>query len=374
VAHDFANLIQAVRGNAELLLLERAPQGAGRTEIEEILRVTDRASELTSQLLTVSRRIDGKPRTIDANAEAAKAQRLLARVLPKTVAIDLRLAPGTLMVEADPLQIGQVLMNLAVNARDAMPEGGRLRIATNKTTLDEARCRTRPGLQPGKYVRLAVADTGCGMPAEAMEHIFEPFFTTKPAGRGTGLGLSIVYGIVKKHRGYIECTSEVGTGTEFRIYLPRVKAVAAAPAPERKEQAVRGGAETVLLVEDEDSVRAIAQRMLQRAGYTVLSAPNGEAALSLFEVRRDRIGLVVLDLQMPGMGGRRCLERLRELSPDLRVIITTGAAPDPATESALQQDAQSVITKPYSLHTLLATVRSVLDARANGGAEREEAR
>jgi CheY-like chemotaxis protein len=253
-------------------------------------------------------------------------------------------------------------MNLAVNARDAMPEGGRLIMRTTKTALNEADCRALTGAKPGEYVVLAVSDTGQGMDPETLEHIFEPFFTTKELGRGTGLGLATVYGICQQHGGFITCRSQVGQGTTFSSFFPALE------REEMTDLADSGvmpafGTETILLVDDEDLVRDLGERILSRAGYTVLTAGNGRQALEIYKQERNSIALVVLDLIMPEMGGRPCLVEILKLNPEARVLIASGYAGDlPATES-LQIGAKGFVGKPFKMNELLQQVRRVLDAK-----------
>ncbi len=257
-------------------------------------------------------------------------------------------------------QIDQILMNLAVNARDAMPDGGRLIFETGNVTLDEEYTRTHLEARPGAYVRLAVTDTGSGMGKETQEHIFEPFYTTKGIGVGTGLGLAMVHGIVKQHGGHVTCYSEPGEGTSFKIYFP------ALTETEEKEETIvrempRGGTETVLLVDDEESIRDLGSRILAKAGYKVVTAANGKEAIEAFQVRADEISLVVLDLMMPEMGGKQCLEEILSIDPTAKVIIASGFSADGPTKDALEDGAKAFANKPYDIRQLLEVVRAVLD-------------
>lgn len=360
LAHDFNNLLQAVQGYAELVLLRKRGDEPGYRELHEIIRAARKGTELTRQLLTFSRKVESELKPLDLNYAVEQIKELLARTIPKMIDIELRLAGELKMVEADPTQIEQVLMNLAVNAKDAMPEGGKLLIETRNVTLDKRYCDTHLGAKPGEYVLLTVSDTGHGMDRETLEHIFEPFFTTKGVGRGTGLGLAMVYGIVKNHNGHIMCYSEIGLGTTFRIYLPTVEEAPEVPR-EREEHLTAGGAETILLVDDEEAVRELGKEMLETVGYRVLVASNGEEALALYAERMDEVALVILDLIMPAMGGKACAEALIRLNPRVKVLIASGYAVNGRLEETLRTGAKGFIAKPYELREILRRVRDVLD-------------
>ncbi len=362
VAHDFNNLLQAVQGYAELLLLDKKLEGPGHRELQEIIRAAKRGGELTRQLLTFSRKVESRLRPIDLNHEVNEVYKILIRTIPKMIHIELQLASHLPPVNADPVQIEQVMMNLAINAKDAMPEGGKLTIETRSVRLGRDYCRKHPEARPGRYALLAVRDTGHGMDKEILERVFEPFFTTKGVGKGTGLGLSTVYGIVKGHGGHITCASEPGAGTEFEIYLP-VATLDDKDALDMREReaAAKWGDETVLLVEDEESVAGLASETLRKSGYTVLMAPDGEAALRIYERELARIDLVILDLIMPGMGGRRSLEDLMKLNPRAKIIVASGHSPDGYPEEFLDAGAREFLRKPYEMRELLRKVRDVLD-------------
>jgi CheY-like chemotaxis protein len=297
---------------------------------------------------------------MDLNRTVEQVQGLLTRTIPKMIEIELRLADDLKMVNADPTQLEQVLMNLAVNAKDAMREGGKLFIETRNVSLDKGYCDTHLGGKPGDFVLLMVSDTGHGIDQETLEHIFEPFFTTKGVGRGTGLGLAMVYGIVKSHNGYITCYSEVGHGTTFKIYLPAVEEAPEAPR-EREERLPQGGTETILLVDDEESVRQLGKQMLEVVGYRVLVASDGEEALALYPKRMGDVALVILDLIMPGMGGKTCGEALLRLNPRVKLLIASGYSVNGRLEEPLRSGARGFISKPYDLRDLLKRVRHILD-------------
>jgi two-component system cell cycle sensor histidine kinase/response regulator CckA len=361
VAHDFNNLLQAIQGFTELLLLRKEENESGYQELRKIAQAADRGARLTRQLLTFSRKVESKRRPIDLNHEVKQVSSLLERTIPKMIQIELELSERLGIVYADPVQVEQVLMNLAVNAKDAMPEGGKLIIGTENLTLNKEFCSSHIGAKPGDYVLLTVSDTGCGMSRETIEHIFEPFYTTKGPGSGTGLGLAIVYGIVKSHDGYINCCSEVGEGTTFRIYLPVTDQVAEAPESGEAEVSLKGGTEIILLVDDEESIRTIGQQLLRRFGYVVFTAAEGETALEIYAHYGDRIHLVILDLMMPGMGGTKCLDGLLSINAQARVLIASGHTPEGPTRSAFEGRVKGFIGKPYRVKELLKVIREVLD-------------
>ncbi|MGD8509846.1 MAG: PAS domain S-box protein [Syntrophobacterales bacterium] len=366
IAHDFNNLLQAIQGYTELLLLRKKEGDSDWRELQEVIRASKRGAELTQQLLTFSRKVESKRRPLDLNQEVGEVRELLERTIPKMIDVEFQLADNLKMVNADPAQLKQVLMNLAVNAKDAMPEGGKLLIETQSVTLDQEFCRRYAEVKPGNYVLFSISDTGHGMGKETLEHIFDPFYTTKEVGKGTGLGLAIVYGIIKNHEGYITCYSRLEIGTTFRIYLPTIEPetvpvnVFMASEPEGD---VRGGNETILLVDDEEFIRELGVDVLGRAGYTVLTASNGESALELYRQERARIDLVILDLIMPGMGGTKCLEELLKVDPDTRVLIASGYSPDGPTKGALDTGAKGFVSKPYDTSQLLQLVRKILDSK-----------
>lgn len=364
IAHDFNNLLQAMQGYTELLLMRKKEGEPGFRELQEVIRASKRGAELTQQLLTFSRKVESKRKPLDLNQEVGELRQLLERTFPRMIELEFNLDPDIRMINADSAQLKQVIMNLAVNAKDAMPEGGKLVIETQNMTLDQEFCKKYAEVKPGEYVLLSMADTGHGMEKETLEHIFDPFYTTKEVGKGTGLGLAIVYGIVKNHEGYVMCYSRPGSGASFRIYLPALEA-----ASEREEivesqeskSSATGGNETILLVDDEEFIRELGVDVLGQAGYTVLTASNGEQALEVYRRERERIALVILDLIMPGMGGSKCLEELLKVTPRARVLIASGYSPDASTKGALEAGAVAFINKPYNNKQLLELVRKILD-------------
>ncbi len=276
----------------------------------------DRAAQLVKKLLLFSRKADIKTQVLDLNREIRDVQNILERTVPKMVNIELILDENAWPVNADPIQVEQMLLNLGSNAADAMPEGGRLIIETANAALDQDFVRTHTGAKPGKYVLMTVSDTGCGMDKETLQHVFDPFFTTKGVGKGTGLGLASVYGIVKAHEGYILCYSKPGQGTAFKIYWPAAEQGEIEPDEIQAEQAVsQDGTETILVVDDDDQIRELTSEVLEDSGYQVISASNGEQALDIFKEKAKDIDLVLMDLNMPGMGGSQCTRKMLTLDP-----------------------------------------------------------
>ena len=361
IAHDFNNLLQAVQGYAELLLLRKTEEESGYKELLEISRAAKRGGDLTRQLLTFSRKVESKLQPVDLNRTVNDVKMLLERTIPKMIKVELRLMGNLHSVNADASQVEQVMMNLAVNARDAMPEGGTLTIETKNVILDEEDCCSQPELTPGNYVLLTVSDTGQGMDKTTLEHIFDPFFTTKEVGKGTGLGLAMVYGIVKSHQADITCISNPGEGTAFKIHFPAIEQLKESPSDVAGAAISPGGTETILLVDDDDSVRDLGEETLQMFGYAVISAPDGESAMQIYREGKDRIDLVILDLIMPGMGGMQCLQRLLEMNPQAKVVIASGYSVKGETERAAKSGAKAFINKPYNVQQMLKVVREVLD-------------
>jgi len=360
IAHDFNNLLQAIQGYSEILLLDRDIGASGQRELQQISHAAKRGSELTRQLLTFSRKVESKKLLIDLNREVKQAHTMLKRTIPKMIDIELRLDENLNTTDADPAQVEQIIMNLAINAKDAMPEGGRLIIKTENAILDEEFCRTHLGSSPGDYVLLTVSDTGHGMDKKTLEHIFDPFFTTKEVGQGTGLGLAIVYGIVKSHHGYITSHSELGQGTTLMVYFPAVEQPA---EPQEKETGppIPGGTETILLVDDEKYIRDLATQMLEQFGYKVLTAVDGESALDLYRIKQDKINLAILDLIMPGMGGKQCLAELLKLDAQVKVVVISGYSDTIPIQETIAAGAKDFIAKPFKIRNMLAKIRDVLD-------------
>ena len=333
-----------------------------RKDLAKVNQAARNGAELVQGLLTFSRKTEIKPLPLSLNRRIEQLQKMLSRTIPKMIMMELLLADNLSAINADPTQVDQVLMNLAVNARDAMPEGGKLVIETENVIIDEDYGRVHLGAEPGLYVLLSVSDTGQGMDKETLQHIFEPFYTTKGPGAGTGLGLAMVYGIVKQHGGHIVCNSEPGAGTTFKIYFPAI--ISDEESREvRAKRSARGGSETVLLVDDEEMIRDLGSRVLTKAGYKVVTASNGKDALNVYEAHSAEIALVVLDLIMPEMGGKQCLEGLLRLNPAVKVVIASGYSADGPTKDALAAGAKGFVKKPYDIRQVLEVVRSVLDER-----------
>ena len=361
IAHDFNNLLQAVQGYTQLLLLRKDGDDDGQRELQQIVRAATRGAELTQQLLTFSRKTESELQPIDFNRELENVRLLLERTIPKMIEVEFRLAEDLKMVNADPGQVEQILMNLAVNAKDAMPDGGKLIVETADVILDKDYCKIHRVANPGNYVQLTVTDTGHGIDEMIREHIFEPFYTTKETGKGTGLGLATVYGIVKSHNGHLVCHSEPDEGTTFKIYLPTIDSTEESRQAEEHVTAPEGGTETILLVDDEESIRTLGTQILEKFGYTVLSAADGESALQIYRKEQEKIDLIILDLIMPGMGGKLCLVELLKINLEAKVAIASGYSPDGATREILKRGAKGFISKPYDLRQVLKVVREVLD-------------
>ena len=363
ISHDFNNSLQAIIGYSQILLIDKDKKNPDYTKLASIEKAAQRASELTQQLLAFSRKVESKMKPIDLNKEVSDVKKLLERTIPKMIKIEMDLEKDLHIINADPSQIEQIMMNMAVNARDAIGEEGRIIIRTENTTLNENDCKNIPGIVPGDYIILSMTDDGKGMTQAECERIFEPFFTTKELGKGTGLGLSMVYGLVTKHNGHIICTSKVGKGTTFRIYLPAIEQ-AVPPVIEKKEMDMpSGGSETILIVDDEFFVRELGEQILTKFGYNVLSASDGESALEIYLKNKDKISLVILDLIMPGMGGKRCLDEFLKKYPEIKVVIASGFSPEGNAKSAMGAGAKGFISKPYNIRNMLKEIRKVLDAR-----------
>jgi signal transduction histidine kinase len=364
IAHDFNNILTAIGGYSDLLLADLPPDDARRGDVEEIHRATARAAALTQQLLAFSRRQVLQPKIVDLNALVSDIEKMLRRLIGEDILFAIVLHPRLGNVRADPGQIEQVIVNLAVNARDAMPNGGRLTIETRNVELDESYAIDHPTVIPGRYVLLAVSDTGIGMDDETKARIFEPFFTTKERGKGAGLGLATVYGIVQQTGGHIWPYSEAGKGTTMRVYLPRVDQPADPIA--RPGDAAPGalrGSETILLVEDEAPVRSVTRQLLERNGYTVREAADGPAALALLdgEAGPEQVDLLLTDVIMPGMSGRELADQLLVRHPQLRVLFMSGYTGDAVVRHGMLQPGLAYLEKPFRPPTLLRKVREVLD-------------
>jgi PAS domain S-box-containing protein len=363
VAHDFNNLLTAIIGYSELLLGELNPYDPRRGDVEEINKAADQAAALTRQLLAFSRKQVLQPQVLDLNATVSNIEKMLRRLIGEDIDLVTILDPALGRVKADPGQIEQVLMNLAVNARDAMPQGGKLTIETTNVVLDKDYTQQHVEVQVGPYVMLAVSDTGVGMDQETQSHLFEPFFTTKGMGKGTGLGLATVYGIVKQSDGHIWVYSELGQGTTFKVYLPRVEEAAEVVQRVQVPTESLQGREIVLLVEDEDIVRDLARLVLLQRGYTVLEARDGEEAIQICEQHEGPVHLIVTDVVMPGgMSGRQLAERLATLRPGMKVLYMSGYTDNAIAHHGVLEPGMAFLQKPFAPEALARKVREALDA------------
>ncbi len=361
IAHDFNNIITIITGFCEFLLADRNTVTERQQFVGYIHDAANRAAGLTQQIMAFSRKQLLVPSVLNLNTIIRDMGAMVRRLIGENIEFVTVLAPDLGSVKADPTQIGQVFLNLATNARDAMPTGGRLLVVTSTVDLGEPITRDHPDVEPGRYALLSITDTGKGMPEEVLEHLFEPFFTTKRIGHGTGLGLATVYGIVKQSRGHLEVTSRIGEGSVFRIYLPVVDEPTT-PSHAELPSGVRGN-ETILLVEDEEMVRQMTKIMLQQTGYTVLEAANGLEALAVAEEYPDPIHLLMTDLMMPNLSGREVADRLGASGRVERVLFMSGYTEDVIVHQDVASADAEFLHKPFSLNALAAKVREVLDRR-----------
>jgi CheY-like chemotaxis protein/two-component sensor histidine kinase len=362
VAHDFNNILAVIMGYSDLILADLEADDPLRKYVEEIRHASNRAAALTRQLLVFSRKQTVQPVVLDLNDVVIEIDKMLRPIIDENITMTIVAGKETGRIQADAGHVAQVLMNLVVNARDAMPNGGKLTIATSNATLDETYARKHTGLAAGEYVMLTVTDTGTGMSDEVKAHIFEAFFTTKTAGKGTGLGLATCKTIVQQSGGHLEVQSEFGKGTTFKIYFPRVEQPVDAATQRLQTKALPRGTETLLVVEDEPSVRHLARRVLAAQGYEVLTASNGQDGL---HVARDHKGppirLVITDVIMPLMGGKVMAEWLKATYPDLKVLFTSGYTDDAVAKNSFFEPGMAFLSKPYTPATLARKVRAMLD-------------
>ncbi len=361
IAHDFNNILQVIGGYAQLLLARRSEDDPDHRELAQILGASRRAAALISQLLAFSRNMESRKTSLNLNHEVTNAAQILQQTIPRMIEISLELDPELRLVQADPVHMEQLILNLAGNSVDAMPSGGKLFFRTANTILDESACHELEDLKPGPFVMLSVTDTGCGIPPEMIDKVFNPFFTTKEPGRGTGLGLASVYGIVKNHGGGVLCRSTVGEGTTFKVFLPVVtgeKAPAAAEEP--RSGVLPRGSETILVVDDEPDILRQTVELLSACGYRVITADTGEMALDVF-FKTGGIDLVILDLNMPGMGGYHCMRELQRMKPGTRILIVSGHSAFGRNGEDMASMAAGFIGKPYKMAELAARVREVLE-------------
>ncbi len=362
IAHDFNNLLMVIQGYSDLLV-ERLPDGDPlRRNAEQIQMASQRASSLTRQLLAFSRKQMLAPKILNVQSVVAEMEKILRRLIGEDVQLETSSAPDLGLIKADRSQIEQVILNLAVNARDAMPQGGRLTIETANVELDASYSHPPAVLSPGRYVMLAVTDNGCGMDAETQAHVFEPFFTTKEKGKGTGLGLATVYGVVKQSGGYVWVYSEPGRGTSFKIYLPRIEETAVPAGRDGKSemQIPERGSETILLVEDEKGVRELAREYLASSGYTVIEAEDGHTALELAAMHVGQIHLLLTDVVMPGISGRELAERVSQIRPGIKIIYMSGYTDQAVVHHGILRNDAVLLQKPFTLMTLAGKLREML--------------
>ncbi len=361
IAHDFNNMLTAINGFAELLQLKMTPQDPLQAHVKRILESGRSAADLVRQLMAFSRKQMMEMSVVDLNVALSGMASMLRRVIGEDIRLETRLAADLWPVTVDVSQLQQVVLNLAVNGRDAMPEGGRLTVATANRVLDDAIAAQRPEVRPGDYVTLSISDTGCGMSPEVQARIFEPFFTTKELGKGTGLGLSTVYGIVKQSGGYIYVDSQVGVGTTFSIYLPRTQEAVKILAPAGSAEGVTPGTETILLVEDETALREFARAVLVLQGYQVVEASGADEALRTAAARTQPLHLLLTDVVMPGMQGTELARRLRGKHPGLRVLFISGYSDKAVLQSVRPEPGTAFLQKPFSAFDLVRKVRQLLD-------------
>jgi len=358
------NIIQAISGYNQLMMMKRNESDPDWKYLANIDRLNQRATDLIRQLLIFSRKVDIKLQIVDLNKEIKEYSSLLKQIISRMISVDLHLEADLWKIKGDPAQLGQIFMNLSVNARDAMPEGGVLEIRTENVVIEEKTVRDGMALTPGRYVLLRLSDTGHGMNQETITHIFEPFYSTKEAGKGTGLGLAVVHGIVANHGGHIFCESEPERGTTFRIYFPVLNEPSPeAPAPVHgaAEEKVRAGEEILLVVDDEESLLETTKILMESYGYRVMTAESGETAIEIFNREKKKISLVIMDLLMPGMGGLRCLDALLKTDPGVKVIISSGYISSGNQREVMAKGAAGFIQKPYRRQEILNLVRRVLD-------------
>jgi two-component system cell cycle sensor histidine kinase/response regulator CckA len=370
IAHDFNNVLGVITGYSEMLLDKLAADPQVIALVTHVLKATERGASLTRQLLAFSRQQVLEPRVIDIQEHIKRIENLLRRVLGEDVRLSVSTGEEAVRLRVDPAQFEQVIMNLVVNARDAMPSGGTLGLEVSEASLDAEYCKRNPEAHPGRYVCIAVTDTGCGMSPEVLARVFEPFFTTKESGKGTGLGLATVYGIVKQSGGHITVYSEVSHGTTFKIYLPLTEEPVSAPDIVALGDFVPAGTETILLVEDEDSLREVTRLYLVNKGYFVSTAANAEAAVTAVERESRGIDLLLTDVVLPGTSGVDLAQRLTAHNPQLRVLFMSGYTADAIVHHGGHAADFAFLSKPFSLSTLAKKIRSVLDARPTESASK----
>ena len=363
IAHDFNNYLQGISGYIQLLMMKKDLTDREQHYLMQMEKSVERAALLTKQLLIFGRKEESKLKPVNLNDVLHQAYKLLLKTLPETVHLELDLSDYLEPINADAVQIEHIMFNMALNAKDAMPEGGKFRIETRDVFLDEKYCDTHVGVKSGAYVQMVLADTGHGMAPETLEHIFEPFYTTKGVGMGTGLGLSIVYGIVQSHNGHITCESERDKGTTFRIYFPALESTTEGRGAEPDRDVHLYGGETILLVDDETTILDIGVNILEQFGYSTITARSGEEAIELYLARGKEIGLIILDLGMPGMGGEQCLQEILKINPKAQVVIASGYAASQTVKYLMEAGAAGYVSKPYRLENMLKKIRELIDKK-----------
>jgi CheY-like chemotaxis protein len=362
VAHDFNNMLGVIIGNAEMALDDFDHTQPVYRDLQEILKAAHRSADLTRQLLAFARKQTVSPKVLDLNETVESALKMLRRLIGEDIDLMWKPASGLWPVKVDPCQIDQILANLCVNSRDAIAGVGEITIETGNARFDEGYCRDHAGFSPGEFALIAVSDSGCGMDKEILRHIFEPFFTTKEVGKGTGLGLSTVYGIAKQNNGFINVYSEPGRGTSCKIYLPRAEAGVSDEESPGEKKNDPGGTETILLVEDEESMLALGKSILERHGYLVLAAPGPSGALAFARSHPGPIHLLITDVVMPEMDGKALGDILRDSRPDCKCLFMSGYTKDAIAHHGILREGIHFLQKPFSVTTLLEKVREVLDA------------
>lgn len=360
ISHDFNNLLQGISGYTQLMLATCDPTSKNYSHLQGIFQATERAADLIRQLLTLSRKVESALGPLNLNEQVTQVRAILDHTIPKMIDIKIDLAPDLYTINADPVQVEQIILNMAINAHQAMPDGGTLSISTANTCLDDAFCAKHLQATQGPNVMLKIADNGLGMDQATQERIFEPFFTTKEVGQGTGLGLSTVYGIIQSHGAYIQCVSSPGKGTEFTIYFPAIARQQEHLDLPQEENVDLGGNETVLIVDDENIVREIGAEILSSHGYATLLAESGEEAVQIYAANTNKIDIVIMDLNMPGMGGFNSIRKLKALDPNVCILVASGYIPTESVKQATELGADGFISKPFQVMSLLNKIQKTL--------------
>lgn len=360
ISHDFNNLLQAISSYTQMLIMDEDKESPNFSKLKAIEMAALRASELTAQLLTFSRKVEIHPRPINVNHIVKQVEKLLKRTIPKMIEMELDLEHQLQTVNADAGQMEQVLLNIGVNARDAMPDGGRLTFKTCNITKEKSVHRPHLSPKTDEYVLLSIADSGHGMEEDTLKRIFEPFYTTKASGKGTGLGLAMVYGIIQNHGGYIFCDSTIGEGSQFSIYLPVIQLEVPEDEQIQEEEIPQGKGESILFIDDEHYLRELAEEYLTFSGYDVVAVDSGEEGIALYKKKKDQFSVIILDLIMPGMGGKACLKQILEVDPEAKVIICSGHSPDDPETDEILTKAMCFIKKPYDFRKLLKKLQEAV--------------